>query len=143
MKSTKLTCPHCRQPNPLEARQITQPVKCSKCNKPLLDGQVIEADAPVFDLLVASPKPSVVYFWSHSCSSCKTFTPIFEKMAVNKKKQFQFIKVDAQQHKTLVNRYRLRGVPTLLVLKKGKRQAILNGALKTQAFAGWLDDAMD
>lgn len=142
MKSISLACPHCNKNNSIESRQFDDDSRCQFCNKQLFSGKAISADQKNFDQLINTRKPVVVYFWATWCGPCKTFTPIFDKAAKELGNKFCFIKLDSQQNKALCNRYRIRGVPTLMVLKKGKRQAVLNGALRAKEFKAWLADSL-
>ena len=143
MKTVQLACPWCSKANRVDSRQLESAVACEHCRKPLLDGKTFNAGSDNFDAIIRSSKPVVVYFWGTWCGPCKTFSPIFDKVAGEKGKTFRFLKIDSQKHKALCNRYRIRGVPTLMVFKKGKQRALLNGALKAREFKQWLADALD
>ncbi|MCW8329323.1 thioredoxin TrxC [Photobacterium sp. SDRW27] len=142
MKSISVTCPHCQKIASISQLSLSNTVNCEHCNKAVLDGKPVEADSSNFDKLIQSPKPVVVTFWGDNCSPCRTFKPIFEKMASERKKQLRFLRLNVQKNKSLASRYRIRGVPTIMVFKKGKQQAILNTALRKKEFGMWLDDVL-
>ncbi len=109
MKLISVSCPHCQKSISISSQSLSNTVHCEYCNKPVLDGKPVEANASNFDKLIQSPKPVVVTFWGNNCSPCNTFKPIFEKMASERKKQFRFFRVNIHQNKVLASRYRIRG----------------------------------
>ncbi|NRA83344.1 MAG: thioredoxin family protein [Gammaproteobacteria bacterium] len=40
----------------------------------------------------------------------------------------------------LAKRYRVRGVPSMVLLKKGKQQAFVNGGLRQKELLQWLNN---
>lgn len=142
MKLIPVSCPHCNREAAILPQSLSNTVSCESCSKPLLDGKPVEADNTNFDKLIQSPKPVVVTFWGTNCSPCNSFKPIFEKMASERKKQCRFLRLNVQKNKQLATRYRVRGVPTIMVFKKGKQQAVLNTALRKKEFGIWLDDVL-
>ncbi|NBI52168.1 thioredoxin TrxC [Photobacterium alginatilyticum] len=143
MKLISVLCPHCQKSVSISPQSLSNTVQCEHCNKPVLDGKPIEADVGNFDMLIKGPKPVVVTFWGANCSPCNSFKPIFEKVASEKKKQLRFLRVNVQRNKALASRYRIRGVPTLMVFKKGKQQSVLNTALRKKEFVDWLNDTLN
>ncbi|MGF1716717.1 thioredoxin TrxC [Photobacterium chitinilyticum] len=142
MKLISVLCPHCQKSVSISTQSLSNTVQCEYCNKPILDGKPVEANVSNFDKLIQSPKPVVVTFWGNNCSPCNSFKPIFEKMASERKKQLRFLRVNVQQNKVLAARYRIRGVPTIMVFKKGKQQSVINTALRKKEFGDWLNDVL-
>ncbi|MGF1871719.1 thioredoxin TrxC [Photobacterium indicum] len=142
MKLITVDCPHCNKANAISPQSLSNTVSCEYCRKPLLDGKPVEANTQNFDKLVLSPKPVVVAFWGPNCSPCNTFKPIFEKVASERQLQQRFLRVNSVQNKAIATKYRVRGVPTVMVFKKGRQQAVLNTGLKKKEFCLWLDDVL-
>jgi len=142
MKLITVDCPHCGKGAGISAQSLSNTVSCDHCNKPLLDGKPVEANAKNFEQLIMSPKPVVVTFWGANCTPCNTFKPILETVAAEREKQLRFLRVNSQQQRAIASRYRVRGVPTIMVFKKGKQQAVLNTALRKKEFGQWLDDVL-
>ncbi|KDM89937.1 thioredoxin TrxC [Photobacterium galatheae] len=141
MPSFNVSCPHCQQNVSLQTTSLSNTVTCPHCSKAVLDGRPVEADSRNFAALIQSPKPIVVTFWGNRCAPCQAFKPVVEQVA-QQKKQYRFARVNVNQHPELAKRYRIRGVPTVLVFRKGKQQAALNTALRKPAFLKWLEETL-
>lgn len=105
-----------------------------------IDGTVVDVDAQTFLAMTQSPRPVVAIFWSDNCAPCKAFKPVVEKMAKQRSEKIRFIRINATKHQQLTQRFRLRGVPSVLAFKKGKQQSALHSGLQASAFSRWLDE---
>jgi thioredoxin 2 len=85
-----------------------------------------------------SKLPVLMYFWGANCSSCKTFMPIVEKVAKQCRGKYRFASVFVPKNVALAKRYRVRGIPSFVLLKKGKQQAFVNGGLRQKELLQWL-----
>ncbi|NAW65931.1 thioredoxin TrxC [Photobacterium halotolerans] len=142
MPSFTVSCPHCQKAVSLQTSSLSNTVSCTHCSRAVLDSGPVEADSKNFAMLIQSPKPVVVTFWGNNCAPCQAFKPVVEQVA-KQKKQYRFVRVNVNQHPDLAKRYRVRGVPTVLVFRKGRQQATLNTALRKPAFLQWLEEALD
>ncbi|MEJ2764906.1 thioredoxin TrxC [Photobacterium sp. MCCC 1A19761] len=143
MKIFSVSCPHCQQGATFSVQALSNTIKCDHCHRPVLDGQPVEADGKNFESLIQSPKPVVVTFWGQNCAPCRTFKPIVEQVAAERQKSLRFVRLNVQQNQALASRYKVRGVPTVMVFKKGKLQATLPMALKKKEFGQWLNEVFD
>lgn len=60
----------------------------------------------------------IIDFWANWCAPCKTFTPIFDKVAELYPKII-FAQVDIEKEQELAQVFEIRSVPHLMVFKKG------------------------
>ncbi len=79
--------------------------------------EVINADIPV-----------LVDFWAEWCSPCHTIAPILEGLAEEYDDRGKCVKVDTEEHFDTTDRYGIRSLPTLLVLKGGQQVDKIIGA---------------
>lgn len=142
MSSFSVTCPHCGRSAALMPNSLSNTPDCQGCQKPLLDGKPVEADANQLTRLIQSPKPVVVVFWGNQCTPCQTFKPIVDQVAAQHRNHYRFVRINLNKNKVLAQKYRIRGVPTILIFKKGKQQAALHTALRKNEFIRWLKDAI-
>ena len=57
-------------------------------------------------------------FWSSTCGPCKSFAPIYEKIAAKHPDLF-FGAVSAEKEQHLCEDFQIQSVPTLVILKQG------------------------
>jgi thioredoxin 1 len=60
----------------------------------------------------------VVDCWASWCGACKTFAPVFERVA-GKHPGHTFAKLDTQREKSLVKDLEIENIPTLLLYRDG------------------------
>lgn len=66
-------------------------------------------------------KTILVDFWASWCAPCKQLLPVVEKIA-EENPDVVVAKVQVDEQEALSNQYKVRRVPTFIVLKDGKRQ---------------------
>src|SRR5476649_1420159 len=78
--------------------------------------------ADTFKSAVASSTttPLLVDFWAPWCGPCKAIAPILEDLANELGAQVQICKVDVDHNTELAQKYNIRAIPTLLLLKDGQ-----------------------
>ncbi|KAA8529478.1 hypothetical protein F0562_033723 [Nyssa sinensis] len=74
----------------------------------------------------------VVEFAASWCGYCKRIAPAVNEFAEKNKDVVVFVKVDWDEMKELTREYGVRGFPTFILLKKGKKVAKIVGAKKDE-----------
>jgi thioredoxin 1 len=80
--------------------------------------KVVELSGDNFVEVVSRPGITLVECWTQWCNACKTFNPIFEKVAANHP-QHTFGKLDTQTEKTIAGKLQIKHTPTLLLYRDG------------------------
>ncbi|WP_221898770.1 thioredoxin [Robiginitalea sp. SC105] len=73
-----------------------------------------------FSEIIRSETPVLVDFYADWCGPCKMLSPILKEVKDALGDRLKVIKIDVDQHQALAGRYQVRGVPTMVLFKKGK-----------------------
>ena len=79
------------------------------------------------ELTFESIKPVVVFFSAKRCNVCNALLPIVEELALNYGEKLKTYCVDVDVNDSLVKRFRLNGIPTLLIFKEGEIKERITG----------------
>jgi len=74
-----------------------------------------------------STTPTVVLFSAKRCRVCKALLPVIEEVARDYKKRLKIFSVDVDKNDILVKRFKLKGIPTLLIFKDGQIMEKITG----------------
>ena len=74
----------------------------------------------------------LVDFYADWCGPCKMMSPILLEVKLNLKDAVKIIKVNVDQHQDLASHFMVRGVPTLMLFKKGKMLWRQSGVLSSK-----------
>lgn len=134
-----IACPHCGVTNRVPAARLGQSPRCGRCKRPLFAGAPTEPDSAAFESLIGNTDiPVVVDFWAAWCGPCKMMAPVFAEAAARLEPHYRFVKIDTERAPGLSQRYGIRSIPTLLVLKGGREVARQAGAMDLGRLEAWL-----
>ena len=77
----------------------------------------IELTKDTFQAAVLDSKPLIVDFWAPWCGPCRSFSPIFEKVAAGHD-DITFAKVNTEEEEELAGALGIRSIPTLMVFRE-------------------------
>ena len=140
-----VACPACNTLNrvPRERLAAGPGGKCGQCGSPLFEGHPVALDAGSFETHAAkSDIPLLVDFWAPWCGPCKAMAPQFEKAASALEPQVRLAKVNTDDEQALAGRFGIRGIPTMILFRRGKEIARQSGAMNAAGIASWVQQAL-
>ena len=99
-------------------------------------------DASFSQDVLESDMPVVVEFTADWCVPCKAINLALNEVAGEYEGQIKVAKLDITDNVSTQNKFDVRGVPTLMVFKHGKVQAISVGAMSKMKICSFIDDAI-
>lgn len=69
------------------------------------------------DAVQQMDQPLIIDFWAPWCGPCRSFAPVFEKLATQHP-DVTFAKVNTEEQQELATALRIRSIPTLMVFRE-------------------------
>lgn len=140
MTATVAVCPNCGKKNRVPAAAPGIP-RCAQCHHPL--PWVTDAGDDTFaEVAEATSLPVIVDLWAPWCGPCRMVSPALENLAREYAGRVKLVKVNVDLSPQLSRRFRVQGIPALLVLNRGQVVAEQVGAAPERALRAWLDQAL-
>jgi thioredoxin 1 len=73
-----------------------------------------------FSDIVKSETPTLVDFYATWCGPCKVMHPILDKLKVDMGDKIRILKIDVDKNQEVAAKFKIRGVPTFMLFKKGE-----------------------
>ena len=79
------------------------------------------------ELTFESITPVVVFFSAERCGVCKALLPVIEELAEDYSEKLKIFSVDVDGTNSLAKRFRLKGIPTILIFSEGEIKERITG----------------
>lgn len=89
-----------------------------------------------------SDTPIILDFWAAWCGPCQMMAPVFEELSSEYSGKLKFGKVNVDENRELPAIYGVRGIPTLVIVKKGEELARFVGFMPKEALKKKIDEAL-
>ncbi len=93
------------------------------------------------DVLKAS-QPVLVDFWAEWCGPCKAIAPTLDELAKEMQGKVVVAKINIDENPATPNRYRVQGIPTLMLFKNGQVAATKVGSLPKSKLYEWINSVV-
>jgi thioredoxin 2 len=134
-----VVCPGCATVNRVLAERLGPGARCGRCKQPLFLGKPVEVNDANFGVQVGkSDLPVVVDFWAAWCGPCRMMAPHFERAAGELEPVARLAKLNTEESPETAARYGIRGIPTLVIFRKGAEIARQSGAMDFPTLTRWI-----
>jgi thioredoxin 2 len=136
-----VACPLCGAKNRVPAATAGSP-RCARCHAPL--PWIADAgDGDFADIADGASLPVLVDLWAPWCGPCRMVSPALENLARDFAGRVKLVKVNVDEAPGLSRRFAVKGIPTLVVTRRGDVLARQTGAAPEQALRTWLEQALE
>ena len=73
-----------------------------------------------FNEIIDSDTPTLVDFTASWCGPCKAMVPVLDQVKNKMGKEVRIIKIDVDKNPKVADKFKIRGVPTFILFKKGE-----------------------
>lgn len=138
-----IACPTDGTLNRVPRAKLGRKPICGRCRKSLFEGKAVDLTTARFDAYaLKSDLPLVIDFWAEWCGPCRMMTPNFEAAARQLEPRVRLGKLDTEAEPAIAARYGIRGIPSLVMISKGREVARTSGAMPTSAIVAWVAQAL-
>jgi thioredoxin 2 len=135
-----VTCANCGKRNRVPAAAMGM-ARCAACHT-ALPWLTAAGDGDFEQVVTAASLPVLVDLWAPWCGPCRVVAPGVEQAARTLAGRLKAVKVNVDEAPRVAERFGVRGIPTLLVLRRGREVARQVGAVPPPALVRWVEEVI-
>jgi thioredoxin 2 len=145
MPERLITCPSCGTKNRLPPLHAGRKAVCGKCKTPLPEnssGPIEVTDTTFSTEVERCATPVLLDMWADWCGPCHMLAPTIDQLSSEMAGRVKVAKLNIDENPGTANRFGVRSIPTLLVLKSGKEVDRLVGVQPKQEIVRRLENVL-
>jgi thioredoxin 1 len=95
-----------------------------------------------FNDIIKSDIPTLVDFYATWCGPCQMMHPILDKLKIEMGTAIRILKIDVDKNQDVAEKFKVRGVPTFVLFKKGEVKWRQSGAMDLNTLKKRVKDAL-
>jgi thioredoxin 2 len=135
-----VTCSNCGKRNRLPAA-ATGVARCAACHT-ALPWLTAAGDGDFDKVVTAASLPVLLDLWAPWCGPCRVVAPGVEQAARTLAGRLKVVKVNVDEASRVAERFGVRSIPTLLILRQGREVARQVGAVPPPALLRWVEEVI-
>jgi thioredoxin 2 len=139
--TTIVPCPSCSTKNRVQTATASGVPRCSVCQTLL--PWIVEATQQTFAEQIVASVPVLVDFWAPWCGPCRMVSPLVERLGAEHAGRLKVVKLNVDDAQAIAARYRVQGIPLLVVIRDGAEVDRLIGAAPLPRLQAWIKPHLD
>ena len=95
-----------------------------------------------FNEIIKSDIPTLVDFYATWCGPCQMMHPILDKLKTEMGTAIRILKIDVDKNQDVAEKFKVRGVPTFVLFKRGEVLWRQSGAMDLNTIKRRVKDAI-